>query len=557
MKHCGLWIILFLVAGSFSLTRCSRQSSEFIDTVASPLRSVVANVKIVTPYYAQKVRHKTASYYEGDLYRKAWLGRKNPNRNYKAFVSEVMESSRYGMNPDDYNIGEIKKEVEALYNNKDRKEAEVSALDIKITASFFLFTTHLLEGRIQRAGASDFIWKKDTPHEDDVAMLLNIESAADLRQEINKLHPDEPQYEMLRKALKDYKEFAEKDKLPMVRVKGKIQPGESHQSIPLIRKKLQLTGIADQKETGDSLSYETSLVEAVKKFQSTHGLDPSGIINQETVRYLNMSLRHKAELIALGLERLRWMPRISFEGDQLIVNIPDYRLQLYRDTKKIMEMKVILGDEYNSTPIFQDTLKYIVFSPTWNVPQSIFEEEFLPNLKENPSYYSENFIFRKDGAEIDPAEEDWNDKKIDVKKYQAIQNPGNMNALGNVKFVMPNNFNVYLHDTPHDGLFERKERALSHGCVRLEKPLELAEYLLRDQKGWDQKAIAEAMKGEEPKTVLLKKPYPVHIVYRSVWVDDDGNVNFRDDIYGHDERQLAQLRKSGDFKSVITETSQE
>jgi murein L,D-transpeptidase YcbB/YkuD len=176
------------------------------------------------------------------------------------------------------------------------------------------------------------------------------------------------------------------------------------------------------------------------------------------------------------------------------------------------------------------------------VPKSIFEKEFLPKLQEDPGHYSpERFKFYKDGQEIDPFEEPWTDEDLDIDPYRVVENPGDANSLGKVKFIMPNDYSIYLHDTPADQLFAKDERALSHGCVRVEKPEELAEYLLSDQDDWDFDKIKEAMQSQEPVQVNLPKPVPVYIVYRTVWVDDDGMVNFREDVYGHDERHLARL----------------
>jgi L,D-transpeptidase YcbB len=546
-------ILCVILAGILTFSGCSKpEYSEFIDTVASPVRPVVGKVKIGVRYFHDKVAYKTKTFYEANNYKKVWLEQKGPNKQYKAFVNEVMESYRYGINPEDYRIPELEKEVEALYENKKRTEVQMSELDIRITASFFHFTTHLLEGRIRRAGAPDFIWKKGIPKEDDVSLLLSMNSANDLRREIDKLHPKDPQYEKLRKAFKEYKDLAQADNFPKIAIRKPIKPADSHQVIPVIRKKLKLTDLESDREPEDSLTYDEKLVDAVKQFQKRHGLTSDGIIDQETVKNLNVSLQQKTEVIALNLERLRWRPHLDLQNEQLIVNIPEYMLRVYNNKNVKMEMKVILGSDFNATPIFYDTLKYIVFSPTWNVPKSILEEEFLPNLKNNPAYYSTDFKFFKNGVEVDPEEEDWNDEELDVRSYQVVQNPGNLNALGHVKFVMPNNFNIYLHDTPADRLFRREDRALSHGCIRLEKPVDLATYLLEDQQNWNKDKVTEAMSEGEPKTIRLKKPFPVNIVYRTAWVDDDGLVNFREDIYGHDARQLAQLKKSGDFNGVVS-----
>jgi L,D-transpeptidase YcbB len=259
---------------------------------------------------------------------------------------------------------------------------------------------------------------------------------------------------------------------------------------------------------------------------------------------LNTPVKHKTELIALNLERLRWLPHIKGEKDEIVVNVPEYMLRAYKNNRETLRMRVVLGAEFTPTPVFHDTLKYIVFSPTWAVPKSILAEEFLPKLREDPGHFDPaRFRFFRDGEEIDPLEEDWEHDDLDIGAYSVVENPGDANSLGQVKFIMPNDFSIYLHDTPADHLFSREDRALSHGCIRLERPEDFAAYLLKGQQGWNEKKIAEAMKSEKPLQVDLEKDYPVYIVYRTAWVDNDGKVNFRDDIYGHDERHLAYLEK--------------
>jgi murein L,D-transpeptidase YcbB/YkuD len=247
-------------------------------------------------------------------------------------------------------------------------------------------------------------------------------------------------------------------------------------------------------------------------------------------------------MIAINLERLRWRPQVKGQKDEIVVNVPEYTLRAYKNNKEKMSMRVVLGAEYTPTPVFHDTLKYIVFSPSWYVPNSILQNEFLPKLRENPEHFSsDRFKFFKEGKEIDPMEESWEDEEIDTNKYSVVENPGDANSLGKVKFIMPNDFSIYLHDTPADQHFSREERALSHGCIRLEQPAEFARYLLKDQKGWNDEKIREAMSGDKPVKVDLEATFPVYIVYRTVWVNEDGTVNFRNDIYGHDQRHLSRL----------------
>jgi L,D-transpeptidase YcbB len=544
IRLAGVLVVAMAFAIFFGSSSCRNKISEYIDTVACPVDPTVDKIKVALPYYNNRVKQKTKAFYEANGFKKEWLGQKDANKQYKAFADEVRESYQYGMNPDDYKIDELDQAIEELYDNRKRTDEDVSNLDIKITASFFLFTTHLLEGRVRRPGAQDFIWKRGMPAEDDVDILLSLKTASDVRKQFKKLQPEDPQYDHLKEALALYRKLEAEDKRKWQLASTKsIRPLDAHELIPNIRRRLLLTN-SKIKNPVDTLKYDEHLVEAVKQFQRSHGLKDEGIIEDKTLVWLTMPFGSKAELIALNLERLRWRPYIRDDQEAVVVNVPEYMMRVQKNDKKLLEMRVVLGTEYNPTPIFSDTLKYIVFSPTWNVPPKIFEEEFLPNLRQNPSYYSETFKFLKDGIEVDPSFEPWNDENINPRAYQAIQQPGVSNSLGFVKFVMPNNFNIYLHDTPADRLFNKQERAFSHGCVRLEKPFDFAVFLLEGQKQWTREKILEAMNSPEPIHANLKKPYPVHIVYRTTWVDENGLVNFREDVYGHDQRHLNQLKEA-------------
>ena len=543
MKWMGLWIGGFLLLLGFSLTKCTGDQ-EVVDTVASSFTAAVNALHIADPYYHKKVLLKTRLYYGAHENARAWLKKRRPDKLFSAFVTEVKRSEEYGFVPDDYDIEGLEEAVHQVYDKRRRKRTpgEISNLDLRITASFFLFTTHLIEGRIRFAGAREFLWRKGMPLDNDIALLLKMESAGDLRREIEDLQPEDPQYKRLQKALKAYRDLAKIDSFAPISTSIKLEPGEVHDDVPLVRKKLYLReGI---KGSDTSRLYDDRLAEMIKHFQERHGLEPDGILDRQTAVFLNMPIARKSEVIALNLERLRWRPHLKGEKEEIVINVPEYMLRIYENNREKMAMRVVLGSQYNPTPVFHDTLKYIVFSPTWMVPNSIFKEEFLPKLRDDPFHFDTNrFRFYKDGVEIDPIFEAWRDEELDASQYSVVENPGEANSLGNVKFIMPNDFSVYLHDTPADKLFNLEKRALSHGCIRLEEPVEFAKYLLRDHKGWSDKKIKEAMQSPKPVQVDLEKPYPVYIIYRTAWVDDDGRLHFRGDIYGHDSRQLANLQQ--------------
>lgn len=518
----------------------------YIDTVAAPLAERVKKIQVEAPYYTKKIRSKTIEFYRMTDYKTKWLEFKGPHANYRAFIKAVDESAKYGLNPVDYDIKNIDENLEKLFDNRDRTPDDVARLDIRITSAFFLFTTHLIEGRIRQAGYGDFVWKKNPPKENDIKLLAE-NSSGNLYEIIDELHPPHEQYEKLRKALIEYrklessKDFAQ----PVALFKGTIKPGDKHAKVPHIRKRLQLTDLQDY-DIEDSLRYDERMQDAVRQFQRRHGLTEDGIISAGTLAHLNQSLKQKADLIELNLERIRWLPR-EYGEDYISVNVPEYMLRVYENSKPKMEMRVVLGTEFNATPIFSDTLEYIVFSPTWTVPESIIKDEVIPDLQANAKAWDpERFMFYHKGEEVNPQDLDWEDEDLKPEDLKVVERPGQENSLGLVKFIMPNNLNIYLHDTPAERLFKKKKRTFSHGCIRLEKPVDFAKYLLRDNDKWDdEEKIKESMGKEDPVTVYLKKKYHVEIEYRTVWVDEDGLLHFRDDVYGHDKRQLSLLNRGG------------
>jgi murein L,D-transpeptidase YcbB/YkuD len=243
--------------------------------------------------------------------------------------------------------------------------------------------------------------------------------------------------------------------------------------------------------------------------------------------------------IRMNLERWRWAPRDL--GDRhVLINIPSYQMQVIEGGKTRLAMRVIVGEPETPTPLFSDKMTYVVFSPSWNVPESIQREEMLPRLVDDPEFLERNNIevVSTSGEPVDPWEVDWTDSEMtDALRFRQL--PGPDNALGLVKFIFPNNFNVYLHDTPTDSLFNKERRTFSHGCIRIEQPVALAEYVLQDKAHWTPARIRAAMHSKEEQSVVLREPIPVHIGYWTAWVQEDGSVAYLDDPYGLDRRQAS------------------
>jgi L,D-transpeptidase YcbB len=524
-----------------------RNTEVVIDTLLYPFRfQAPSQWSNHTRDYS--IHQKTKRFYERTDLKTRWLGTRCPNSFYFNFIDILKHANLYGLNVSDYAIEEIEQQVATVYSTGAPLSREITTLDIALTRLYFLFTTHLSTGRINNPAFGKNVWIRYpvTESDKDVMMLVETSSADDLALKLEELQPNNVQYSRLRKALNAYRDLAQASApvLSGTAVPAKIKPGEKHPVIALIRKKLLLTDLAPyvlpiDTLTGqaDSTRYDEYLVEGVKKFQSRHGLTADGIVGERTLRFLDQSLKSKADVIAVNLERLRWMPKM--EDDHYIeVNIPEYMLRIYNRQKLDMTMKVIVGAINKPTPVFSELLEHLIFSPTWTVPTSIIKEEIIPRLQQNPAYYSgKNYQFFRNNLEIDPSAENWNEE-VNPYAYRIVQMPGDDNSLGRVKFVMPNAMNVYLHDTPNHRLFSKDYRALSHGCIRLSDPAAFAAYLLRDQRGWETSRINKAMNEATPTVVHLKTLYKVYTSYRTAWVDDDGVVNFREDIYGYDQYQI-------------------
>jgi len=261
---------------------------------------------------------------------------------------------------------------------------------------------------------------------------------------------------------------------------------------------------------------------------------------------LNVPVEQRIEQIAINMDRMRWSA--SFEPTYIRVNIPGFHLSVHENDQVPLQMRVIVGSKEDPTPVIDSKMDYLVFSPYWNVPLSIAKEELLPKIKSNPDYLRDQQleVVRTSGGKVqtvNPSRIDWDE--VSNGEFQLRQKPGVQNALGLVKFIFPNPHQVYLHDTPTDNLFDRLTRTMSHGCVRLERPVDLAAYLLRDQPEWTMQKIDSAMHGGKEQKVPLSAPLPVHLVYWTAWGDGNGQVHFREDVYGHDATHSKKVIAAG------------
>ena len=349
---------------------------------------------------------------------------------------------------------------------------------------------------------------------------------------LNKKHKDDKYFEDVNesyKSLKDqlgkYYTIAKKGGWPTINAtKKSYKKGITDPVIPAIKKRLSITGDLAINDT--SAIYNDTLETAVKNFQNRFGYTPNGVITAALIKEMNVPAIRRLEQILMNMERMRWMPSRP-EGNLILVNIPEFVLHVYDGKKKDFDMAVVVGKEGHNTMMFRGDLNQIVFSPYWNVPSSIVKKEILPELDKDPNYLEkQNMEVTGKDAEGVP---------------EIRQKPGPKNSLGKVKFLFPNSFNIYFHDTPAKELFNRDKRAYSHGCIRLSEPEKMANYLLRNQPEWTPEKINAAMNSGDQQFVKLKNPVPVFITYYTAWVDENGVLNFREDIYQHDQQLLNKM----------------
>lgn len=328
---------------------------------------------------------------------------------------------------------------------------------------------------------------------------------------------DEPvyrQYNLLKPFLKKYQDIEQAHAWEVIRTDAKShRTGDSSVAVLLLKKRLRLTGDF----TGDTSTavFDSAFQAAVRGYQHRYGMKEDGIIGQAMLRQLNTPLQQSIQTILVNMERSRWLP-LQVEGDYFAVNIPEFRLHAYRNDSLLWNMNVVVGRSVSKTVVFSGQLSQVVFSPYWNIPSSIVRSEVLPGIRRDKSYLSRHHMEAYSGG------------------YR--QTPGPWNSLGQVKFLFPNSYSIYLHDTPSKGLFTEDRRAFSHGCIRVSKPAELAAYLLRNDTAWTQEKITAAMNSGTEKWVTLRDKIPVFITYFTAWVDRQGKLNFRDDIYDRDAR---------------------
>jgi murein L,D-transpeptidase YcbB/YkuD len=476
-------------------------------------------------------------FYEMRGHRTAWVGGGRLTRPAEALIRTAAQSDLDGMDPAAY--ARLANEARSVRRASARDWADPALdLDIRISYALARYVDEMTGGRVDPRGKT-VLWSL-YPARADVAAILARASDGGLTDGLRgQLFPQHPQYPALRRQLERYREIARRGGWPEVEGGPMLRPGQRSARVPVLRARLLAEGELDGEDAEprpDSAEgapetpvYTPGLAAAVKSYQQRHGLKADGILEKTTIAALNVGVEARIRQIEMNLERWRWLPRPLGERF-IVVNIPTFELEGYEGGRRALRMRVVTGTAGETpTPVFAEEMTHVVFSPYWNVPPNIAREEVAPAAWHNRSYLARNnFEVLKGSRVVDPADVDLGDPRLQFR-----QRPGPGNSLGLVKFLFPNKYNVYLHDTNAKKLFAEVQRDYSHGCIRVQQPLELAKWLL-DGTGWSPETIKAAMHRGTERHVRLERPVPVYIAYFTAWVGDDGRVQFRPDVYRHD-----------------------
>jgi murein L,D-transpeptidase YcbB/YkuD len=482
-------------------------------------------------------------FYTRRIFREAWISDGALKPVVPELVEAIHKADLEGLDPQDYHLNSINLLLEKIKQSQEKSKSldpsMLADLDLLLTDAFLIYGSHLLSGRVNPEKI-DSEWIANRRGTDMALILENALESNEVAKTLNKLIPPQPGYWALRELLSQYREIAQKEGWDKIPEGPKMQRGDRSERVRALRNRLIATGELSLGEESIDNLFDNELEEAVRRFQHRNCLEADGIVGAATMATLNVPVEDRIEQIRVNMERWRWLPE-DLGHRHIIVNIAGFKLDVFENGQSVMPMRVVVGTKYRRTPVFSAKMTYLVLCPYWHIPPKIAVQDKLPLIQKDVSYLKQHKIKILQGwgaetREIDPNDIDWLSISSGNFDFRLRQDPGPLNALGRVKFMFPNRFDVYLHDTPSRELFAKSARTFSSGCIRIEKPVELAEYLLRNDPNWTLENILNAIKANREQTIIIPEPIDVHLLYWTTWVDDDGSVHFCKDIYKRDER---------------------
>jgi murein L,D-transpeptidase YcbB/YkuD len=438
----------------------------------------------------------------------------------------IKQSYDHGLTPSDYHIVILEQ-----MGNPHTSEDKVIR-DIVLTDAFLLFTSHVISGKINPK-TIDAQWQVIKSERNPLNYIDKV-GKEPLLPLIENFYPRHKNYHFLKDQLAVYRKIESEGGWPQISEGSMLKAGMSDSRVIQIKNRLQVTGDFESSVDPDKIDYDEELKQAVVKFQIKHGIEALGNIGPETTAALNVSVEERIRTLEVNMERWRWLP-VEFSPYYVLVNIANFEMEVIDNGQQINHQKVIVGRPFRKTPVFRSLMEYLEINPTWTVPPTILKNDLIPAIRKNVSYLAEKRIsvFSQDGKNLNPDSVNWNSNSVFSYTYR--QEPGKSNALGSIKFMFPNSYSVYLHDTPSRELFNKTERAFSSGCIRVEKPIELAELLLENQEKWSQASIRKVIETNKTQTVRLTRKPDVYLLYWTAWVDQEGRPHFSKDLYDRDQ----------------------
>jgi L,D-transpeptidase YcbB len=512
------------------------------------LRGIVESGRLADLRWPNFLDKKAAvqDFYNDAGYQLAWTRGGKPTPQALELISILQDANQKGLDNQDYDGAKWPDRLKALQAPGRATESALVKLDVALTVSAIRYSIDLHMGKVDpKTLHKDFDPDREK-HDPGEFLWKNVVNAPDVKPVFAQIEPPYPGYQRALVALQKYLQLSREEVPdPLPQVKKPVAPGQEYEAVAKLVKRLQFLGdLAASVPVPENNTYTGAVVEGVKKFQARHGLEAQGKLGPQTITELNRPLSERVEALRLTLERWRWVPH-NFSQPPVVVNIPEFLLRAYDEPgKPSLIMPVVVGRAMRTeTPVLKEDMKYLVFWPYWNVPPSILRGEIIPKIAKDPAYLQKNNyeVTTYSGQVVtDGVVSDDVLAQLRAGKLMVRQKPGPKNALGLIKFIFPNENNVYLHSTPAQALFSETRRDFSHGCIRVEDPRALATWVLRNNPGWTREKVDAAFKAEKQLQVNLTNPIPVLIVYGTAVAEEDGQVYFFSDIYGNDKK-LAKL----------------
>lgn len=512
--------------------------------LSKSIRQFIGNKTIDSPYTIQEEYLYSGDllnhFYLGRVFAPAWFSNNTLLQNGYDLLNYLRKVDEHGLEPLDYHLMLIEKLAEQARSFVPMSDEEMMHLDILLTDAFIILGSHLYYGKVDpsKEGANWKMERKKAERRIDQILERTL-SDNNIALALDSLAPTYRSYWKMHAELAFFLDLS-KQLWPEILIAETIHAGDSGIVMPMLRQRL----ITLRYPLTNSIShiYDEEFVNQIKLLQADWGLNADGVIGGGTMVALNSNPLILANQLKANMERFRWLP-LQLTEKYIIVNIANQRLDFIDKADTLLSMRAIVGTNYRKTPVFGSKMTYLVFSPTWTVPSTILKEDVIPELLKGSSYLKNKDmkLLRFNGSEIAYADINWSKISVDNFPYMVQQNPGSKNSLGRVKFMFPNSYDVYIHDTPSKGVFAKDDRAVSSGCIRAAAPFDLAVLLLSDMPEWTPEKIRKAMQQKKEQQVNLKTPVDVVVIYLTAWTDGNGRIQFRKDIYNRDELLLRAL----------------